>query len=175
MRKHKMNMYELQSYFKSLCRSFYIAYDQAKRLEKQRESLEIKNQLNDEEQQELKELKEIIHNWLYYKWKCFDSIVDFIKKATMCEEEGKIDKFSIIITTKEEIYALICFYSSIMYCVEDYQIVNMEEEHRNAFSSKEKVYEDFFKAYEYDLLHAHEKIANMEITEMEKLNFTYLL
>lgn len=171
MSKYKMNGYELQSYFKSLCSSFYIAYDQAKRLEEQRESLEINNQLKDEERQELKEL---IRNWLHYKWKCFDSIVDFIKKATMYEEEGKIDKFSIIITTKEEIYALICFYSSSNNCVADYPIVNTEEEYRKVFSTKEKVCEYFFKAYEYDLLHAYEKIANMEITEMQKLKNIYL-
>jgi len=35
----KMEQYELQSYFKSLCNSFYIAYEQVKRLEKEEDDL----------------------------------------------------------------------------------------------------------------------------------------
>lgn len=35
----KMGQYELQSYFKSLCNSFYIAYRQVKRLERELEEL----------------------------------------------------------------------------------------------------------------------------------------
>ena len=35
MSEYKMNQYDLQRYFKSLCNSFYIAYENVTRLEKE--------------------------------------------------------------------------------------------------------------------------------------------
>lgn len=54
MSKDTMNQYALQSYFESVCKSFYIAYEQVKRLEKEREEIE-KIALH-EDQQKIEEL-----------------------------------------------------------------------------------------------------------------------
>lgn len=163
MSDYKMNQYDLQSYFKSLCNSFYIAYEQVKRLgkeldilrhaynereyynkeelEKNKERLEIEEQ---EYKVKSKELGKVLRIWLDRISKMYQEIVSTISII-------RNNKFSIIITTKEEIYALMCFYSRWCQPVTEYPIVNMEEEFRQVFPTGEKVYEDFRYAYEEDM------------------------
>lgn len=169
MSKYEMNQYNLQSYFKSLCNSFYIAYEQVKRLEKEQESLEKESPKKDLEtakgllkigdeiltpnkyvilkhsrEQLLKEkekLEEMISFWSDNMWADYEAIKCALYTI-------KDNNFYIIVTTKEEIYALMRFYYE--HTVEDYPVVNMEKEYREAFPTGEEVYEDFLKAYDFD-------------------------
>lgn len=133
MSEYKMNQYDLQSYFKSLCNSFYIAYDQVKRLERERESLEDSSTKH--------KLEEVITYWLNNMETNYEGIKSVLYTI-------KDNNFSVIVTTKEEIYALIRFYHS--HLVKDYPIVNIEEEYREVFPSGEEMYDDFIFAYESD-------------------------
>lgn len=194
MSEYKMNQYDLQSYFKSLCNSFYIAYEQVKRLEKERkelrsqyseedlevvnsiinlieektttnkyiiilysnEELEEKKERLEKEKEEyierIKELNKILEYWSDFMWDTHKVISDFIKSIIRYEEDNeeidKDNKFSVIVTTKQEVYALIAFYSNNS--VEEYPIINMEEKYRESFPTGEEVYEDFLKAYDFD-------------------------
>lgn len=184
MSEYKMNQYDLQSYFKSLCNSFYIAYEHVKRLKKEEkdlinsyneEDLEIvkgllgieacitvpnkyvtlaysyeklekeKERLEAEEQEferKIEEIGKIRSFWSDNMWKDIEAIKSVIYKMT---DEG----YSIIVTTKEEIYALVWFY----YChsVKDFPIINMDEEGRQAFPNIEELSDDFIFAYEQAL------------------------
>lgn len=142
MSDYKMNQYDLQSYFKSLCNSFYIAYEQEKRLEKEadnlresyneedlemvnnllkisvadstqnkyitykysREELEKEKERLEAEVQEFdikfEELGEIGSYWFNHMWQDFEAIKSVIYTI-------KDNGFSIIVTTKAEIYALL--------------------------------------------------------------------
>lgn len=184
MSEYKMNQYDLQSYFKSLCNSFYIAYEQVKRLEKEEDALvndyneedlemvkslleisvddstqnkyitykysyeeleEEKERLEAEEQEfdrKTKELEKISSYWYNNMWQDFEAIKSVLYTI-------KDNGFSIIVTTKAEIYALIRFYYT--YKVKDYPIINMAEEYRPVFPTGEEVYEDFLYAYEEDM------------------------
>lgn len=180
MNDYKMNQYDLQSYFKSLCNSFYIAYEQVKRLEKEedalsenyneedlemvknlldisvadstqnkyitykysREELEKEKERLEAKEQEfgrkIKELGEIRSYWATNMWQDFEDIKNVLYKI-------KDNGFSIIVTTKAEIYALIRFY---YYCnVKNYPIINMDEQCRQAFPTGEELYDDFLLAY----------------------------
>lgn len=57
MSEYKMNQDDLQSYFKSLCNSFYIAYEQVKRLKKEKDDLT--ESYNDEDLEMVNNLLEI--------------------------------------------------------------------------------------------------------------------
>ncbi len=181
MSDYKINQYDLQSYFKSLCNSFYIAYEQVKRLEKEeddliesyneedleminnlleisvadstqnkyitykysREELEKeKERLQVEEQEsdrKIEELGKICGYWSNHMRQDFEAIKSVIYTI-------KDNGFSIIVTTKAEIYALIRFYYSCG--VKNYPIINMEEEYREVFPNGEELYDDFIFAYE---------------------------
>ncbi len=177
MSDYKMNQYDLQSYFKSLCNSFYIAYEQVKRLEKEeddlreiyneedlemvnnllkisvadstqnkyiiyknsREELEEEKERLQVEEQKIEELGEIRDYWANHMWQDFEAIKSVIYTI-------KDNGFSIIVTTKAEIYALIRFYYSCG--VKNYPIINMEEEYREVFPNGEELYDDFIFAYE---------------------------
>lgn len=180
MSEYKMNQCDLQSYFKSLCNSFYIAYSQVKRLEEEEKRLQ-----NDYHEEDLETVKGLlgIADWVIIPNKYvtlkysseellqekerleekeeeyersieeLDKILEFWvdhMKKNMGIIEGVINtiknnNFSIIVTTKEEIYALIDFYSKKS--VKKYPIVNMEEEYKQLFPTREKMYDEFFCAY----------------------------
>lgn len=181
MSEYKMNQYDLQSYFKSLCNSFYIAYEQVKRLEKEEDDL--RESYNEEDLEMINNLLEISvadstqNKYITYKYSREElekekeriqvEEQEFDRKI---EEPGEIrgywsnrmrqdfeaiksviytikdNGFSIIVTTKAEIYALIRFYYS--YGVKNYPIINMEEEYREVFPNGEELYDDFIFAYE---------------------------
>ncbi len=178
MSEYKMNQYELQSYFKSLCNSFYIAYDQVKRLEKEEERLDNdyneedletvksllkmqscsnkyltlnysreelekeKERLEAEEQEyerQYNELRKICKYWSDRMWDVYYAIEKVLYTI-------KDNKFSIILTTKAEIYALINFYYA--HLVKDVPVVNLEEDGKKAFPTGKKLYDDFLSTYE---------------------------
>lgn len=186
MSEYKMNQYDLQSYFKSLCNSFYIAYEQVKRSEKEeddltesyneedlemvnnlleisvadstqnkyitykysREELEKeKERLQAEEQEfdgKIEELDKIRVYWVEHMQKIYEEIKSVINTI-------KYNGFSIIVTTKAEVYVLIHFYSNWDSTVKQYPIVNMKKEYREAFPTEEEIYDDFLYAYEEDM------------------------
>ena len=186
MSEYKMNQYDLQSYFKSLCNSFYIAYEQVKRLEKEKKALV--NDYNEEDLEMVKSLLEISvadstqNKYITYKYsreelekekerleaeeKEYERKIEKLE-TVLSEWAGnmrkvskeiaetiyqiKNNKFSIIVTTKAEVYALIRFYSTWNYSVKEYPIVNMAEEYRPVFPTGEEVYEGFLYAYEEDM------------------------
>lgn len=179
-----MNQYELQSYFKSLCNSFYIAYDQVNRLEKEEERLNsnyneedleaIKSLLKMEDritipnkyvtlnysreellkekerleaekreyEKQYEELQKILRYWSDIMWEVYHLIEKVLYTI-------KNNKFSIIVTTKEEVYALILFYCE--HLVKDCPVVNLEEEYKKAFPTGEEVYAIFLFTYEVAL------------------------
>lgn len=180
MSEYKMNQYDLQSYFKSLCNSFYIAYSQVKRLEKERERLQndyheedlktVKGLLGiaswvivpnkyvtlkysseellqekerleakkEENERDIKELSKILEFWSSCMYRDLEAIKGVINTI-------KNNNFSIIVTTKEEIYALISFYAENR--IKKYPIVNVEEEYKQVFPTGEKMYDEFFYLY----------------------------
>ena len=181
MSEYKMNQYDLQSYFKSLCNSFYIAYEHVKRLEKEEDDL--RESYNEEDLEMINNLLEISvadstqNKYITYKYSREE--LEKEKERIQVEEQefdrkteelGEIcgywsnrmrqdfeaiksviytikdNGFSIIVTTKAEIYALIRFYYS--YGVKNYPIINMEEEYREVFPNGEELYDDFIFAYE---------------------------
>lgn len=183
MSEYKMNQYDLQSYFKSLCNSFYIAYEQVKRLEKEKKALV--NDYNEEDLEMVKSLLEISvadstqNKYITYKYSYeelekekerleaedqeFDRKIDELEKIRSYWSDNmredfeaiksvlytiKDNGFSIIVTTKAEVYALMRFYYD--HLVEDYEVINMKEEYRQAFPTGEKLYADFLYAYDYD-------------------------
>lgn len=215
MSDYKMNQYDLQSYFKSLCNSFYIAYEQVKRLEKEeddlaenynendletvkgllgieayisipnkyitlaysREELEKEKERLEAEQQEYErksdELDNIHRFWAKTMWNTHNVISNFIKSIIRYEkdneEKDKDNKFSVIVTTKQEVYALIAFYSNNS--VEEYPIVNMKEEYRKIFPTGEQVYEDFLKAYDFDYWADAKGVEEGEMKELREKYF----
>lgn len=180
MSDYKMTGYEIQSYFKSLCNSFYIAYDQVKRLEKEKKELndnydetdletvksliEMESRVTipnkyvtlkysrsellkekalleakaQEYERKYKELDDTCSFWSDNMWQDYEAV-----KSTLYTI--KSNNFSIIVTTKEEIYALMRFYYE--HTVEDYAVVNIEKEYREAFPTGEELYDDFMLAY----------------------------
>lgn len=184
MSDYKMNQYDLQSYFKSLCNSFYIAYEQVKRLEKEEDILKdnyneeylemVKNLLEisvadstqnkyitykylleelekekerleakeKEFSRKIEELVKIRRYWANNMWKDFEAIKRVLYTI-------KNNGFSIIITTEEEICALMLFYSKKL--VNQYPVVNIDEKYMQAFPTGEELYDDFLSAYKESL------------------------
>lgn len=181
----KMEQYELQSYFKSLCNSFYIAYQQEKRLKKERDEINFEDKtedlemidyllncniqenvqnryistkysqeelqrekerleaLEEEYEREYNEWEDKIHEWQWKKRRIADEIERIV-------EEIAEKKYTVIVTSEAEIYALMYFYAS-NHSVEKYPIINREEQYLKLFPKGNAVYIDFLTAYHYDL------------------------
>ena len=182
MSKYKMDQCTLQSYFKSICNSFYIAYIQVKRLEKLEDELEsicpekelelVKNlleisvpeelqqkymaskyskeELLEKRKEELelakkeydekcKELQEPKWLWNELLWKTAGRSIALVLKQI------KEEDFSVIVTSKEEIIALMAFFRGKS--VKEYRIINTDEQYLKSFPTGEKMYEEFYAAY----------------------------
>lgn len=133
MSEYKISQYDLQSYFKSLCNSFYIAYEHVKRLEKEQKRIEAEGQEFKRIKGKLEELERTLGYWEDNMWADFRPIESVLYKI-------KNNGFSIIVTTKEEIYALIMFYN--FYKVKDFPIINIK-----ACPTGEQLYDDFILEY----------------------------
>ena len=191
MRTETMDQYTLQSYFKSLCNSFYIAYQEVKRLEKLREELDsacpdeelqivedlLKISVSEELKQkymtqkysrkELEEQKEKLElAEKEYDEKCeklddpirfwVESMRNDAKRIAIVLEEIKENSFSIIVTSKEEIIALMAYFRK--HSVKDHGVINTDEMYLKSFPTGEEMYEEFFKAYCLELYAAEKGI-----------------
>lgn len=181
MSNYTIDQYTLQSYFESLCNSFYIAYSQVKRLEKLDEELEstcldeelkmvksclqvykseewqqkyIMQKYSKEELEKRKEELEQAKKKYDEKCKELKGLRDFCWDELFWKNVKDIEailfkiirnKFSIIITSKEEIIALMAFFGDNS--VGRYRIINTDEQCLKSFPTGEKMYEDFYAAY----------------------------
>lgn len=201
MSEYKMNQYDLQRYFKSLCNSFYIAYENVTRLEKEyyalindynEEDLEMVNNLleisvadstqnkyitykySHEELEKEKERLEAEKQEFERKTEELNKILSYWSDSMLKDFENikrvlytiKHNSFSIIPTTKAEIYALIYFYGYCDHAVYKYPIVNVKEYSKKVY--KEKVYEtgsevyaEFLDTYEHGLKNGFSYMPNL--------------
>ncbi len=186
MSEYTMNQYDLQRYFKSLCNSFYIAYEQVKRLKEEKKALN--NDYNEEDLKMVNSLLEISvvdstqNKYVIYKYSheelekekerleaerqefegkteelekirnyWFDSMLRVFADIERVLFTIKDNNFSIILTTKAEIYALMHFYGHCNHLVYKYPIVNVKEYSKKVYKTKNEVYLDFLHAYESGL------------------------
>lgn len=174
-----MNGYKLQSYFKSLCNSFYIAYAEVKRLEEKMESVDAT-----EERESISCLREILevvkdknnpcHKYMEVKWtenklneekeRLEEVISEKVEKSreleiqlkSWCEwlrkqKDGiysvllaiKRNNQRIVITSKEDVYALMFVYRSEGLI----NVLNIEEQYLISFPKSNKVCYDFLEIY----------------------------
>lgn len=174
-----MNGDTLQSYFKSLCNSFYIAYAEVKRLERELE--EVDSTVEEENLEKVKEVltamkdtESPIHKYISFKHteeeleaekaKLEQIIHQRDEKSETIGEEKKAwaewmwyskdeifrvllqierEKQTIIVTSKEEVYALMFVYRSEGLIT----ILNTEEQYLEPFPKSDKVCCDFLKVY----------------------------
>ncbi len=169
----------LQSYFKSLCNSFYIAYAEVKRLEK-----ELQEADSTVEEENLEKVKEVltamrdtespIHKYISFKnteeeLETEKAELELIihqkdEKTKNIEEEKnpwskwmrdlreqiyrtllqiKREKQTIIVTSKEEVYALMLIYRDEGLI----DVLKIEEEYLTAFPKSDKVCSNFLEIY----------------------------
>lgn len=169
----------LQSYFKSLCNSFYIAYAEVKRLEK-----ELQEADSTVEEENLEKVKEVltamrdtespIHKYISFKnteeeLETEKAELELIihqkdEKTKNIEEEKnpwskwmrdlreqiyrtllqiKREKQTIIVTSKEEVYALMLIYRKEGLI----DVLKIEEEYLTAFPKSDKVCSNFLEIY----------------------------
>lgn len=185
------NQYNLQSYFKSLCNSLYIAYDQTVGLEIQKEILIdnyqngtiqiINSLLNSESVEHIKnkfikgeesceEIIEEISRLSKYSYeeliKERERLLKYRKNIEELEtisiywrqkmkendiqiqdiiKEIQNNKFSIILTTRQEVFGIIRFY--LFNNIKDYPVINIED----SISTQEEIYNDFMLIYKQAL------------------------
>lgn len=116
--------YNVQSYFKNLCKSYYIAYEQFKRFENDKQS----------------------RGWDFWHMRvytCQKEIRDVI-------EDMAFDKISIIISTKEEVFTLIWLYSNYAYkeyACDTYNTINISKEAEYAYPMYDILCKKFWDIY----------------------------
>ena len=174
-----MNGYILQSYFKSLCNSFYIAYAEVKRLERELEEVDSTVEKGNLEKVEevltaMRDTENPIHKYISFKnteeeleteKAELEQIIDQkdLKSKIMNEENAfwsewmwhleneiwrvllqirRMEK-TIIVTSKEEVYALMFVYHSEGLIT----ILNTKEQYLEPFPKSDKVCCDFLKIY----------------------------
>lgn len=121
-----MDTYNVQSYFKSLCKSYYIAYEQTQRRW-------FKNDIESEDYK----------FWLRRVNACQNEIETVI-------EEISINEILIIISTKEEVFTLISFLST---CVDSegeylkYHFINIDIDANATYPMEDELCKDFWEQY----------------------------
>lgn len=168
----------LQSYFKSLCNSFYIAYAEVKRLEE-----ELKKVDSTVEKKNLEKVKEVltamrdtespIHKYISFKYTEaelelekaeLELIIHQKDKKTETIEEMRLwakwmrelrgqiyrtllpierEKQTIIVTSKEEVYALMLIYREEGLI----NVLEIKEEYLTSFPKNDKVCSNFLEIY----------------------------
>lgn len=174
-----MEQYTIQSYFKSLCNSFYIAYAEVKRLERESKETDSRPEVETLEAIEkvlatMKNTEDPAHKYIYFKYTeaelekekaRLDEIV--LYKDQKSKSLGKeINVWSerlwnlkntifkvlsqissnnqkIIVTTKEEVYALMFVYRSEGLI----NVLNTEEQYLTSFPKEDKVCSSFLEFY----------------------------
>lgn len=174
-----MNGYTLQSYFKSLCNSFYIAYAEVKRLEKECDETDSTSEVETLEAIEkvlatMKNTENSIHKYINFKHTELEMEAEKARleaiihqkdeKSEVILEEKKVwsnwmwelkeqiyrallqisrEKQTIIITSKEEIYALMFVYRS----EGTIRVLNTKEEYLTTYPRNDKICCDFLETY----------------------------
>lgn len=116
--------YNVQSYFKSLCKSYYIAYEQLRRFENDLQSEDYKF-------------------WLRRVNACENEIETVIREIS-------INEILIIISTKEEVFTLISFFSKCVDSVGEYfkyNFVNIDMDANAAYPMEDELCKDFWEIY----------------------------
>ena len=174
-----MDRYTLQSYFKSLCNSFYIAYAEVKRLEKECDETDSTSEVETLEAIEkvlatMKNTEDPAHKYIDFKYTeteletekaRLDEIV--LQKDQESKSLGKEigvwnewlwnlkntifkvllqisrNNQKIIVTSKEEVYALMFVYRSEGLI----NVLNTEEQYLTSFPKGDKVCSSFLEFY----------------------------
>lgn len=181
MSNYTMDQYTLQSYFKSVCNSFYIVYENVKRLEKEMDELEstcpneelkmvksclqvykseewqqkyIIQKYSKEELVKRNEELEVAKKKYEVRYKELYFASQFWRETLWWREKRNIDTilneirrsyFSVIVTRKEEIIALMAYFEN--HHIGRYGIINTNEQYIKSFPTGEKMYEEFLAAY----------------------------
>lgn len=119
-----MDTYNVQSYFKSLCKSYYLAYEQFKRFENDKQS-------ND-----------------YMFWRARVNACQ--NEIKMVIEEMAMNKILIIISTKEEVFALIYFFAKYVHSAYEYlkyDFINIGMTAKAAYPMEDELCKDFWEQY----------------------------
>lgn len=183
MAEYEYNQYTMQTYFKKLCDSFYVAYKEIKRIKEMYEELE-----KTDPQQELEMVKRILKisaleegeefegKYISHKYsekELEERKAELVELKEQHEKDSKklneasefwselyeqnikqifsllkkIHKkdFEVIVTSKEEILALMEFFSRNS--LTRYRIISMDENCLKSFPSGEEMYIEFYAAY----------------------------
>lgn len=140
-----MDQYTIQSYFKSLCKTYCIAQEQLKRTKK--ELLKLKNVRENIENSDICENPyEIIKRALETDesfWSInINTILSNIEKVVY---EIAYNEQSIIVTSEEEIVALTTFF--YINGLTKHRIINIEEKYLKEFPADKEFHTKFFEAY----------------------------
>lgn len=140
-----MDQYTIQSYFKSLCKTYCIAREQLKRTK--REMDELKKTLKDEENLDIgKEEYESTERTLQRDESFWSNIIN-----NLSEEIERVvytiayNEQSMIVTSEEEIIALTTFF--YVNGLTKHRIINTDERYLRAFPADKEFYIKFFEAY----------------------------
>lgn len=174
-----MEQYKLQSYFKGLCNSFYIAYLEVKRLEKEIEEIDPTGERENAKcvskvLERIRDKTNLVHKYISFKYtepeleaekeRLEEAIYQKVKKSNELEEELKNwgerlkslqkeiykvlsqisnNKQTIIVTSKEEVYALMYTY----YRESVIRVLNTKEPYLISFPKDNKICYGFLEVY----------------------------
>lgn len=140
-----MDQYTIQSYFKSLCKTYCIAQEQLKRTKKEISELE-KEVVSSKNFDALEDPYEIRKIALEKDKSFWSNIIN-----NLAEEVERVvytiayNEQSIIITSKEEIIVLATFF--YVNGLTKHKIINTEERYLRAFPEDKEFYIKFLEAY----------------------------
>lgn len=121
--------YELQSYFKSICNGYYIANEQYERAKIEYKETDFESDAKEEE-------------YNYWKLLCSnhgEEIYNFIKYVSK-------RKSFLLITTKEEVFALLRIYLRALLDENKFEVISTDEEALKDFP-KDELCQEFLKVY----------------------------
>lgn len=172
MVNYAIDTYTLQSYFKSLCESHYIAYTQLKRLEDEQEEyvMNLCSQVKEKRRKELLVYKDEEYHKMLEEGIFWNNRLKHVREEIRIVLEHAKDN-SIIVTSREEIIALIEFFYRDK--VKKYQIINTDAKILELFPTGEKMYEEFLQAYLLDVKNADNNEETFTRAEMEQIYKKY--
>lgn len=146
-----MEQYTLQSYFKSLCNSFYIAYAEKKRLEKKLEEADLtvgEKALKEAEKARLKDSVFEINKKYYEQESAVGEWAERLinLESMLWKDLVRIsrNKQKIIVTSKEEVYAIMYVYAKDAAVP---RVLNIEEQYLMSFPKDDKLCSSFLTVY----------------------------
>ena len=123
-----MDNYTLQSYFKAVCKSWNIAYDEARKKEKEDENSNI----------HLMEDARILHFWRENYMSLNAMVQEILNTA-------RSHNFKFIITSVEEVRVLASFFA-LKGDLDSYHIINMDDDALSVFPEDEMA-QEFLRIY----------------------------